>query len=84
MTQNKIEIYFTDKNHVWINGRQYISLGRVGQMLSEKRKTNADKIRDMTDEELANELENLAPSSERFFRFGGETWLDWLKQEADK
>lgn len=47
------EVRFFDKDHVWVNGRQYISLKRGGEMLKGKRTTNADRIRSMTDEELA-------------------------------
>lgn len=69
----KNDVYFADKDHVWINGRQYISLKRVGEMMKEKRMTNADRIRAMTDEELAEWLEA------HCYQYG---WLDWLKQEA--
>lgn len=48
----------------------------------EKPKTNADRIRSMTDEELADFLIGVAqrggvPFGEKLLR-----WLDWLKQEA--
>jgi hypothetical protein len=38
------------------------------------KQTNADKIRQMTDEELAEWLEN------HCYQYG---WLNWLKQEAE-
>ena len=38
--------------------------------------TNADKIRAMTDEELAYFMANIEPCRES-------AWLDWLKQEAN-
>lgn len=31
-------IRFTDKDHVWINNKQYISLSRVNQMIEEAKK----------------------------------------------
>ena len=52
----KDEVRFFDKDHVWVNGRQYISLKRVGEMLKEKRTTNADRIRGMDNRELAEVL----------------------------
>ena len=39
-----------------------------------KKQTNADKIRQMSDEELAEWLEN------HCYQYG---WLSWLKQEAE-
>ncbi|MDT3387234.1 MAG: hypothetical protein LIR46_05650 [Bacteroidota bacterium] len=48
----------------------------------EKSKTNADRIRAMTDEELANkisEVQSLALKYGDGMTF--EEWLDWLKQE---
>lgn len=54
--------------------------------------TNADRIRQMTDEELAEFMEpydsgcprwkeNLIPCTQR--RNCRDCWLDWLKQEAE-
>lgn len=46
-------------------------------------KTNADRIRSMTDEELANKMSGLESFA---LTCGGgwppEKWLDWLKKEA--
>lgn len=39
------------------------------------KQTNADRIRSMTDEELAYFMANIEPCRES-------AWLDWLKQEA--
>ena len=87
----KNEVHFADKDHVWINGRQYISLKRVGEMMKEKRMTNAARIRAMTDEELAEFFQNTT-FCDSCFIFKNECgterysckqrWLDWLKQEA--
>ena len=46
--------------------------------------TNADRIRHMTDEELAEFLETLCPSYKWAPALNGMTWLDWLKQEASE
>ena len=40
-------------------------------------KTNADRIRQMTDEELAEWLDGELPSKPK------EWWMGWLKQEVD-
>lgn len=50
-----------------------------------KPQTNADRIRNMTDEELADWFSSIA---EEAVRSGGEIksscWLDWLKQEVSE
>ena len=46
--------------------------------------TNADKIRQMTDEELAEWIVNdLIEPGYYSYEQGYELWLDWLKQEAE-
>ena len=45
--------------------------------------TNADRIRAMSDEELAEWIEEISPHTEWTFYLQGGTWLDWLKQEAE-
>lgn len=45
--------------------------------------TNADRIRAMTDEELAENFETLCPSYNWTLALNGMTWLEWLKQEVD-
>ena len=55
-----------------------------------KPQTNADRIRSMTDEELAKCLSRIQCPDNRFrgdydcsiFHNCGECWLDWLKQEV--
>lgn len=44
--------------------------------------TNADRIRSMTDEELAHFLEMKAGRFVSFYPSPAKTWLDWLRQEA--
>ena len=53
----------------------------------DEKPSNADRIRAMTDEELAAKIEELCQYT--FFQisvhakpFGKAEWLDWLKQEA--
>lgn len=46
------------------------------------KKTNADRIRSMTDEELAEFIRDQI--IDRNIGISTETWLDWLKQEATK
>lgn len=55
---------------------------------SKNRRTNADKIRSMSDEELAEWKEALsippgADCRDCKFESCTECWLDWLKQEAE-
>lgn len=51
--------------------------------------TNADKIRSMTDEELAEWLHcpgkkrDMFPDCEYYIAPSYEEWLDWLRQEVD-
>lgn len=42
--------------------------------------TNADRIRQMSDEELAEFLNEVCPAE----RFLTKTWLEWLKKEVEK
>ena len=59
---------------------------------SANRPSNADKIRDMTDEELAKYIDRVLsaaiPPTHNCscceFQNCEECWLDWLKQEAQK
>ena len=39
------DIRFTDKDHVWINNEQYISITRVGQMLRERAERHEDDLK---------------------------------------
>ena len=43
------------------------------------RRTNADRIRAMSDEELSEFLNEVRPTE----RFLTKTWLEWLKKEVD-
>lgn len=47
------------------------------------KKTYADRIRSMTDEELAEFLEALCPSYEWTLALNGMTWFGFLKQEVE-
>lgn len=44
--------------------------------------TNADRIRSMSDEELAHFLEMEAGRFVSFYPTPAKTWLDWLRLEA--
>ena len=58
----------------------------VGDTPCEARKlSNADRIRAMTDEELAKELERVDDSACMYNRpWTYKGWLDWLRKEADE
>ncbi len=51
-------------------------------LLGEKPQTNADRIRAMTDEELADFMIGVAQRGGKPTNSGLIRWLDWLKQEA--
>lgn len=51
------------------------------KMMPTKNPTNADRIRGMTDEELADWI--CDQIIDRNIGIPPETWLDWLKQEVD-
>lgn len=51
-------------------------------MFNPKTMTNADKIRGMTDEELAKWIRDQI--IDRNIGIPSETWLDWLREECDK
>ena len=64
---------------------QYSNLGtaQYGQGVQKRIITNADRIRAMTDEELAHLLHS---AEEHLFTgnlWNYEKWTEWLKQEAD-
>ena len=52
-------------------------IGRRAEALKRK-KTNADRVRNMDDYDLAIFLENVSCK-----HADTESWLDWLRQEAD-
>ena len=72
-----------------------IGTAQYGQGVQKRIITNADKIRSMTDEELAEFLYNIWKEQDTFSKEVcercGDTdigcqpncWLDWLKQEAE-
>lgn len=47
------------------------------------KQTNADRIRSMTDEELAEFFETLCPIYKWTFALRGMTWFGFLKQEVE-
>ena len=56
----------------------------MAERIERKKPTNADRIRSMTDEELAKKMSGLESFA---LTCGGgwppEKWLDWLRQEAE-
>ena len=86
MEQYKI----VDSDHVYTNGSELVPIFRMRQWfehLDSAIKTNADRIRSMTNEELAEFVEN--PNGKPWYRCGECKWesckeccLEWLKQEA--
>ena len=83
-----------DSDHVYSNGIEFVPIFRMQQWfdhLKAKPKTEGDKIRAMSDEELAdfichnvsNGTVNCAfCAAEEFCRIGHIGWLEWLKQEV--
>lgn len=46
--------------------------------------SNADRIRSMTDEELATWLSGVTLESDKLKRIRRWSWLDWLRQEGEE
>ena len=77
----KYELHFeTD------NPDDYVTLLKVARLLVDsKEHTNADRIRYMSDEELADELKYIvstARTHSTYFITGHRTWLEWLQLPA--
>lgn len=56
------------------------------QMIEQKNQTNADRIRSMSDEELAKKLQYMCPVSADCIKMSGDCkacWLDWLQQPCE-
>ena len=51
--------------------------------VANRKKTNADRIRAMTDEELARFMSKVETNGRVFGLKGIASWLKWLKQETD-
>ena len=51
--------------------------------VANRKKTNADRIRAMTDEELARFMSKVETNGRVFGLKGIASWLKWLRQEAD-
>lgn len=49
-----------------------------------KPQTNADRIRSMTDEELAEWVWGAETAGRAYGPRGKQAWLDWLRQEASE
>jgi len=53
----------------------------AADVVERSNRTNADRIRSMTDEELAEKLTEIAKSD--MWETDMEWWLEWLKKEVD-
>lgn len=69
----------------------YRALYEIQELLETRRyfgkhlpQSKADRIRAMSDEELAAWIETFAPSGTFQFWLNGKTWLQWLRQEAGR
>lgn len=57
----------------------------VMRRLAIQKPTNADRIRAMSDEELAEWLIRIKPFVVNIlYQYTKDKWLDWLKQEAEE
>ena len=94
MQQNRM----VDEDHVYSNGVEYVPIFRMMQWFEHhperkngevKPVTNADRIRSMTDEELAEFISDIKLRAFKYFGHTGdydeivESNLEWLKQEAE-
>lgn len=75
-----------DRDHALSNGAEFVPVFRMRQWfdhLQAHTLTNADRIRAMTDEELAEAICKVELMSDKHGHRGFQAWLDWLKEEAD-
>lgn len=81
-----------DSDHVYSNGTEFVPIFRMQQWfdhLKAQPKTEGDKIRAMSDDELAEFLKNVhrngnggnSPMSGMLT--ASDCWTDWLKQEVE-
>jgi hypothetical protein len=87
----EINIKFDEKMIVEVANRVLDEFEYKGKTIREwadliaNPKTNADRIRAMTDEELSDFLDDVRDEwGCSHYPHGTEDWLDWLKQEAAK
>lgn len=59
-----------------------IGTAQYGQDVQKRIVTNADKIRAMTDVELAEAICKVELMSDKHGHRGFQAWLDWLKEKA--
>ena len=74
----------TDSDHVYSNGVDFVPIFRMSQWfdhLKPEIKTNEDRIRAMSVEELAEWISNQI--IDRNIGVSAKSWLDWLKQECE-
>ena len=80
-------VYCTEDGYCKKYSDEQVTSWCVQSPCKDEKPSNADRIRAMTDEELAAKIEELCQYT--FMQisvyakpFGKEEWLDWLKQEA--
>ena len=56
----------------------------ASEMCNGAKQTNADRIRSMTDEELAEWVWGAESAGRAYGPRGKKAWLDWLKQECEE
>ena len=68
----------------WCINPMYSNIGTANEKLMGglRKTTNANRIRAMTDEELAEAICKVELMSEKHGHQGFHAWLDWLKEEA--
>ena len=62
----------------------YFAFGELDLYEDKKPVTNADRIRAMSDEELADWVWGAETAGRAYGPRGKQAWLDWLKQEASE
>jgi len=68
---------------IYVKGKKLTTEELLSGLLNPKPPTNADRIRSMTDEELADLLYATMRGDNICDPYSGrDDWLDWLKQEA--
>ena len=76
----------TDGRIFWYEGTIPLLFEMISFLMSDETvtpKTNADRIRSMTDEELARFMSKVETNGRVFGLKGIASWLKWLRQEAD-
>ena len=76
-----------DSDHVYSNGIEFVPIFRMQQWfdhLKAQPKTEGDKIRAMSDEELAEYLYSVENAPEVFVLGLQDLWIEWLKEVVEE